>query len=127
MSANVHKEMTDGSPLRKSIFDVVQRSVHQNTAVVPSGGLDPDSFVDQSTLPKGFVGDRDGYRLVSSILYSGTLSSLCLLNRATMFPSALQTTYLTGGVLSSANVFCCWISNRTTEVGAERSKEAVPP
>jgi hypothetical protein len=40
-----------------------------------------------------------------SILLSENL--LCLLNSATRFPSVLQTTYLTDGVLSSASIFCC--------------------
>jgi hypothetical protein len=44
-----------------------------------------------------------------------------------MLPSALQTTYLTGGVLISASTFCCWMSNSTTEAVDERRSDPVPP
>lgn len=44
-----------------------------------------------------------------------------------MDPSVDQTAYLTGGVASSAKTFCCWMSNRMTEVGVLRRSEAVPP
>lgn len=52
---------------------------------------------------------------------------LCLLKRATMFPSLDHTTYLTRGVANSATIFCCWISNKTTEFAVESNKLAVPP
>ena len=52
---------------------------------------------------------------------------VCLLSRATWAPSELQTTYLTGGELSSARVFCCWMSKSTTEDVEDRMRLAVPP
>ena len=54
-------------------------------------------------------------------------NALCLLRRATREPSALQTTYFTGGVVISASVFCCWMSYKTTEVAELRIRLAVPP
>lgn len=52
---------------------------------------------------------------------------LCLLRRATIDASEFQIAYFTGGVLSSATTFPCWMSKRTTEVGELTSKLAVPP
>ena len=45
---------------------MVQGSVDQNTTVIPSGRLNPDSLVDESTLDKRLVGDSDGYHLAST-------------------------------------------------------------
>jgi len=47
-------------PLRKSVFDVIQGGVDQNTTIIPSSRLDPDRLVDQSTLDKRLVGDGNG-------------------------------------------------------------------
>jgi hypothetical protein len=38
------------SPLRKSVFDMIQGSIDENSAIVPSGGFDPDCLVYQCTL-----------------------------------------------------------------------------
>ncbi len=53
--------------------------------------------------------------------------TLCLLRRATSEPSALHTTYFTGGVVISARVFCCWMSYSTTDDAELRIRLAVPP
>lgn len=44
-----------------------------------------------------------------------------------MLLSLLQIAYLTGGVVISARVFCCWMSKRTTDVGVLSKRLAVPP
>ena len=50
----------DDLPVRKSIFDVVQRGVDKDTAVVPGGRLDSDRLVNESSLGKGLGSDGDG-------------------------------------------------------------------
>lgn len=50
------------SPLNQGIFDVVQGGVDQNTSVVPSSRLDPDSLVNKRSLAQALVGNSDGYR-----------------------------------------------------------------
>lgn len=48
------------SPRRKSVFDVVESGVDEDTAVVPSSRLDPDRLVDGTGLSESLVGDGDG-------------------------------------------------------------------
>lgn len=50
------------SPRRESVFDVVEGSVDEDTAVVPSSRFDPDGLVDGAGLGEGLVGDGDGLR-----------------------------------------------------------------
>ena len=45
------------TPLRQGVFDVVQGCVDEDTAVVPSSRLNPNSLVNQHALTKRFVGD----------------------------------------------------------------------
>jgi len=85
---------------------MVQSGVNKDTTIIPSSRFDSDSLVNQGALDKRFVGDSDGYL---SVLYPSNTRDdpLCLLRRATLLPSVLQTTYLTGGVVNSARTFCC--------------------
>ncbi len=73
------------------------------------------------------VGNCDCYKKDERDVVTNNKYSLCLLSRATREPSALHTTYLTGGVVISAMVFCCWISYSTTEAEELRIRLAVPP
>ena len=41
---------------------MVQGGVDQNTSVVPSSRLDPDSLVNKRSLAQALVGNSDGYR-----------------------------------------------------------------
>lgn len=44
----------------EGVFYVVQRSINQDSSVVPRRRLDSDGLVDQRTLTQALVGDRDG-------------------------------------------------------------------
>lgn len=89
---------------------MVERGVNEYTRVVPSTGFDTDCLMNQSMLREVLVGDSDRYKKHEKDAMTNKEHSLCLLSRATRDPSALHTTYLTGGVVISAMVFCCWIS-----------------
>jgi len=41
---------------------VVEGGVDEDTAIVPSGRLDPDRLVDRASLSESLVGDGDGCR-----------------------------------------------------------------
>lgn len=46
--------------MREAVLDVVERRVDEHTSVIPSTGLDADSFVDEGMLREVLVrnGDR---------------------------------------------------------------------
>lgn len=108
---------------------MIQRRVDEHAAVVPCTRLDPNRLVNETALRHGLVGDRDScsdmLRMAQGVLKAS--NALCLLNKATVLPSAFQITYFTGGVVNSASVFCCWMSYKTTALVELRIKLAVPP
>lgn len=46
---------------------MVERSVDEDTTVIPSSRLYPDRLVNQSTLNQRLVGDGDGYHISSHL------------------------------------------------------------
>ena len=99
-------------PLRKAIFYVVEGRIDEYARVIPGSRFDTNGFMDETTLRKVFVGDGNRYMIeVTATQQRMRIQhSLCLLIKATSCPSELQATYLTGGLFSSAIIFCCWIS-----------------
>lgn len=114
--------------MRKTVLDVIEGGVDEHARVIPCTRLDADSFVDERVMREILVRDGDRCKTVLALYLprSGEYS-LCLLRSATREPSALHTTYLTGGVVISASVFCCWMSYRTTDDVELRIRLAVPP
>ena len=116
------------APIPQAVLDVVQGRVDEDTRVVPCARLDADGLMNQAVLREVLVRNGDRYRPRSvDTSKIGRIYALCLLMRATMDPSMLQMTYLTGGLLISASVFCCCISYRTTVDVELRIRLAVPP
>jgi hypothetical protein len=108
-----HKIVVEDGPLRETVFDVIQGRVNEYACVVPRARLYPNSLVDECTLGESLVGDCYSYTWgtkTSFYIESQEKNSLCLLKRATCDPSWFHMMYLTGGVLSSEMVFCCWMS-----------------
>jgi hypothetical protein len=84
--------------------------------------------VNEARLAERLGCEHDRWERVKIRAWSEPIrSALCFDRRATMPPSWDQTMYLTGGVVSSARTFCCWMSKRTTDVGVASKRDAVPP
>ena len=97
------------APLRKAVLDVIEGGVDEDAGIVPSTRLDANRLVDEGMLREVLVRDRNGFRQGQFLHHPDIVgvNLLCLLRSATSEPSALQTTYFTGGVVISASVFCC--------------------
>jgi len=98
-------------PLSQTILDMIQSGVDKDPGIVPSARLYADGFMDQAVLRKGLACNCNGCNVMineeSSTSYLIIINVLCLLIKATKDKSLLHVTYLTGGLLISAIVFCC--------------------
>ena len=106
-------------PLGQTVLDVVQCRIDEYSGVIPCTRFDTYGLMNEGVLTEVLVRNGDRYRPRSvDTSEIGRIYALCLLMRATMDPSMLQMTYLTGGLLISASVFCCKMRDRSSDAFA---------